>query len=157
MSENLHFKDVWLKNDAAAQADAINLWRDSNAFLPSANPNERAKELCVVAYDESKPIAVATAAIRPLSMVREKMAFLRAFVSPDYRSQKVVVPLTYAAHEALSNYARQNPQLRIGGTAAVVTSKPGIYKPVGSAEMVLIGYTRNEEPVIVRWFDHFRL
>ena len=157
MTDNFRFKDVWLRDDAEAMSDAISLWRDSDALPSGANPMDRAKQLCVVAYDGTKPIAVATATIGALSPVREQMAFLRAFVAPDYRSRKVVVPLTYAAHESLSNYARANPKLRIGGTVAIVTSKPGIYKPVGSAEMILIGYTRNDEPIIVRWFDHFRL
>jgi hypothetical protein len=47
--------------------------------------------------------------------------------------------------------------MRLGGTVAVVTSTPGIYKPIGSAHMVLIGYTARNEPVTVRWFDHYRL
>jgi hypothetical protein len=85
------------------------------------------------------------------------MLFLRALVAPEYRSKKVVVPLTLKTHEALSQYALDNPELRLGGTVAIVTSTPGIYKPVGSADMVLIGYTARNEPVTLRWFDHYRL
>jgi hypothetical protein len=152
----LRFKDVWQQNDAAAERDAIGLWRAARAFSED-RAGERAKELCVVAYDGDQPVAVSTATIGRLGVVRQTMAFLRAFVAPDHRSEKIVVPLTFAAHESMLKYALANPQLRIGGTAGVVTSNPGIYKPIGSALMILIGYTPNDEPIIVRWFDHFRL
>ena len=40
---------------------------------------------------------------------------------------------------------------------AVVTVKGVLDEPVTKAFMVLIGYTPQDEPLIVRWFDHYKL
>jgi hypothetical protein len=78
-------------------------------------------------------------------------------VDDQRRTQKILVPLTYALHQAMERHAQAHPELKIGGTAAVVAAPNTIYKPVGSAEMILIGYTKRNEPVLLRWFDSYRL
>jgi hypothetical protein len=157
MSDAFEFRNAWRKDDGKVEADAIALWQRLNILPQGVSPQARAKELCVAAYDSDRLAAITTATIDTLQVVRAKMLFLRALVAPEYRSRKVVVPLTLRTHEALSQYALDNPQMRLGGTVAIVTSTPGIYKPVGSADMVLIGYTARNEPVTLRWFDHYRL
>jgi hypothetical protein len=157
MSDNFVFRDVWQQSDARAEADVIALWQRLDILPAGVNPQSRAKELCVAAYDGDRLAAVTTATVDTLQVVRTRMLFLRALVAPEYRSKKVVVPLTLETHEALSRYALAHPDQRLGGTVAVVTSRPGIYKPIGSAHMVLIGYTARNEPVTLRWFDHHRL
>jgi hypothetical protein len=157
MSDNFVFRDVWQQNDAKAEADVVALWQRLNILPAGVSPQARAKELCVAAYDGDQLAAVTTATIDTLQVVRTKMVFLRALVAPEYRSRKVVVPLTLETHEALSRYALAHPDQKLGGTVAIVTSNPGIYKPIGSAHMILIGYTARNEPVTVRWFDHYRL
>jgi hypothetical protein len=157
MSDEFEFRDVWRKNDGKAEADIVALWQRLNILPAGVNPLARAKELCVAAYDGDRLAAVTTATIDTLQVVRTRMVFLRALVAPEYRAKKVVVPLTLETHEVLSRYALAYPDQKHGGTVAIVTSNPGIYKPIGSAHMVLIGYTARNEPVTVRWFDHFRL
>ena len=157
MSDEFEFRDVWRKNDGKAEADIVALWQRLNILPAGVNPLARAKELCVAAYDGDRLAAVTTATIDTLQVVRNRMVFLRALVAPEYRAKKVVVPLTLETHEVLSRYALAHPDQRLGGTVAIVTSNPGIYKPIGSAHMVLIGYTARNEPVTVRWFDYFRL
>ena len=75
----------------------------------------------------------------------------------DDRANKLLLSLTYALHQATERYAISHPELKIGCTAAIVTAEPGIYKPIGSAEMILICYVKENLPVLLRWFDHYRL
>lgn len=153
---HIEFRDVWRKEDQQAEADVLALWRRMGGLPPGVDPGARVKQICIVAYEGDKLVAVTTVAITMLSPVRTKMAFFRALVSPEYRTQKILLPLTYALHQAMERYALANPDLKIGGTAAVVEAPNTIYKPVGSAEMILVGYTQNNEPVLLRWFDSYR-
>ena len=153
---NIEFRDVWRKNDPQAEADAVALWQRMGILPRGVDPHARAKELCVVAYENNALVAISTVAIDLLQVVRTKMAFFRALVDDQHRAQKVLLPLTYAVHQAMERYALANPELKIGGTAAVVVASNTIYKPVGSSEMMLIGYTARNEPVLLRWFDHYR-
>jgi len=152
----VEFRDVWRKNDAQAEADAVAMWQHMGILPQGVDPHARAKELAVVAYENGRMIAITTVTIEILQVVRTKMAFFRALVDDQHRSQKVLVPLTYALHQAMERYALAHPELKIGGTAAVVAAPNTIYKPIGSAEMILIGYTQRNEPVLLRWFDGFR-
>ena len=153
---NIEFRDVWRKDDKQAEADVIALWQRSGVLPKGVDPRQRAKEICVLAYENGALVAVTTVTLDMLQVVRTKMAFFRALVDSEYRSQKVLVPLTYAMHQAMERYAIAHPDLKIGGTAAVVSAPNTIYKPVGSAEMILVGYTTRNEPVLLRWFDHYR-
>jgi hypothetical protein len=153
---NIEFRDVWRKDDKQAEADAIALWQRMRNLPQGVDPYARAKELCVVAYERGKLVAITTVTLDMLQVVRTKMAFFRALVDDERRAQKVLVPLTYALHQAMERYAQAHPELKIGGTAAVVAAPNTIYKPIGSAEMMLIGYTTRNEPVLLRWFDHYR-
>lgn len=153
----IEFRDVWRKNDAQAEADAVALWQRLGNLPQGVDPYQRAKELCVVAYEGSKLVAITTVTLDMLQVVRTRMAFFRALVDDERRAQKVLVPLTYALHQTMERYAQAHPEQKIGGTAAVVAAPNTIYKPVGSAEMVLIGYTTRNEPLLLRWFDSYRL
>ena len=153
---NIEFRDVWRKDDKQVEADVIALWQRMGVLPKGVNPNARAKEICVAAYEGGDLIAVTTVNIEMLQVVRTKMAFFRALVAEDHRAQKVLVPLTYALHQAMERYALAHPELKIGGTAAVVAAPNTIYKPVGAAEMILVGYTGRNEPVLLRWFNSYR-
>ena len=153
---DIEFRDVWRKDDKQAEADVIALWERMGVLPKGVNPNARAKEICVVAYKGSELVAVTTVTIEMLQVVRTKMAFIRALVADSHRTQKILTPLACALHQAMERYALAHPELRIGGTAAVIAPPNTIYKPVGSAGMNLIGYTNKNEPVLLRWFDSYR-
>lgn len=154
---DIGFRDVWQKNDIKSEMDVATFWEKHGALPANVHPKTRVKQVCVIAYKGSEVVAVSTIKIDMLQTVRQKMGFYRAFVAPELRSQKILLPLTYAVHHAMERYALAHPELRLGGLAALVTAEQGIYKPVGSSEMMLIGYTRDSIPIMIRWFDHFRL
>jgi hypothetical protein len=156
MTEDFDYRDVWQKGDPKAAADAIAFWEENDALLAGVDPQKRAAQLCVMVYDGDTVVAVATTIIRRLPAVRADMAFYRAFVAPEYRSQKIVIALGVAVYSAMERFALANPQLRIGGTAAVVTAVPPNFKPRGT-NMTMCGFTAEGDPIIIRWFDHYRL
>jgi hypothetical protein len=155
--DRIVFKDVWLKNDAEAETDSIVAWQSAGDRLGRLTDMERAKLLSIVAYDGAPICATVTTQVRYMAMVRENMAFMQIFVAPAYRTKGIVIPLTVAFHAAMTRYALENPQLRIGGTAGRVTVHGTLDKPVGGAGMILFGYSVDNDPMMVRWFDHYRI
>jgi hypothetical protein len=157
MSDQLIFRDVWQKNDAKAERDAIAAWHAADDRLGNLTTDARAKALCVVGYDNGRICAISTCQILYMPIVRENMAFIQVFVPPEDRQKGLVVPLTLASHVAMSRFALEHPALEIGGTAGRVAVRGTMDKPVTNALMVLIGYSIKNEPLVVRWFDHFKL
>jgi hypothetical protein len=154
---NVIFNKVWQKDDLKAMRDAVSVWSAAGVLGAGIDVNERMRELCVVGYDGDDLVAISTAYVAYLPMVREVMALFRVFVVDEKRKRGLAVPLTFETHEVLRDYARSRPDLRIGGSAGIVIVRGKMHKPVTPARMVLIGYTKNDEPILVRWFDHFQI
>jgi hypothetical protein len=155
--DGVEYRDVWQKDDETVRHDAMAFGARMGSGTDNFTPEMWAKGLCVVAYDRSELVAVAAGEIRFAQRVSANMAFLRVFVSPDHRKRGLVVPLTYKFHDVMRRYSLEHPELRIGGTMAIVTVKGHVDEPVTKADMVLIGYSLKGEPLILRWFDHFKL
>jgi hypothetical protein len=151
----IEYRNVWGKNDP----DVI---RDASALGTRVTPPGRAvapwaEGLCVVAYDGPTLVAIAPGEIRFVPRVKAKMALLRVYVEPSHRERGLVVPLTLKSHEVIREYARQHPEERIGGTMGLVTAKGVVDEPVTKAFMQLIGYSPRGEPLLVRWFEGFKI
>jgi hypothetical protein len=155
--DGIEYRDVWQKDDEAVRRDAMALGARMGSGTSHFTPEMWAKGLCVVAYDGPELVSIAAGEIRFAERVRTNMAFLRVFVLPAHRKRGIVVPLTYKFHDAMRRYALEHPEMRVGGTMAIVTVKGHMDEPVTKADMVLIGYSPKGEPLILRWFDHYKL
>lgn len=157
IQEEFEFRDVWLKPDPQARADAIALWRAHNALEKDVPIEERAKALCIAAYDGETLCALSTGFIHLMECVRTNMAFFRIFIAPEYRERRIAIPLTYATHDAMHRYATAHPRLRIGGTAASVNDPRHMDRPVLGAGMVFVGFNELGQHLLLKWFEDFRL
>lgn len=151
------FKSVWQQKDALVERDAVAAWTAAGVAGSAEDTAERLQQLCIVGYEGNELVAISTAFIRYSLVVRENMAFVRVFVAKGHRQKGLVVPLTYASHATLEKYALANLAMKIGGTMGVAAARGTMDKPVTNAEMVLIGYTRDNDPLLARWFDHYKL
>jgi hypothetical protein len=155
---DLTFKNVWLQNDAKAERDLVAAWKAAGIAPKNTDPVTRAKELAIAAYDGDELAAVTTATITLMPMLRAKFAVFRLFIVPGQRRQGIASPMTHEVFEAMREYSLANPQLRIGGLAAFVTTPEHFRKPYTPLErLMLIGYTDKGTPIIAKWFDHFLL
>jgi hypothetical protein len=151
------YKDVWLKNDAKAEQDAVAAWTAAKALPRGVDPMTRAKELAVVVHDGDTLVAISTCTIEYLKEVRQKMAMFRIFIVPDRRQEGIGIPLTHAMYDVMGNYSRANLQLRIGGLAAYVVVKGYLDRAILPAGLWLIGYSDENYPIVAKWFTHFEL
>jgi hypothetical protein len=151
----IEYRNVWRKNDP-------DVARDANALGARVTPPGRkavdwGKELAVAAYDGADLVALAPAEIRFSPRVRANVAMVRVFVERSHRERGIVIPLTIKTHEIMRKHAQDNPGARLGGTMGIVTAKGIVDEPVTKAFMQLIGYTPRGEPLMIRWFEGFKL
>ncbi len=155
--EGIEYRNVWQKSDAQAKRDAQALGARVNRPGRNLPPGFWSKDLAVVAYDGDELIAIAPGEVRMSDRLRVNMAYLRVFVAPEHRDRGIVIPLTMKFHEVMRRHAQDNPRLRIGGTMAIITVRGMLDEPIGHSGMILVGYTPRNEPLIVRWFEGFKL
>ena len=155
--EGILYRDVWLNDDAKVRNDALALGRRMPAPSAAVPADFWARGLCVAAYEGGELVSLSAAEIRFSQRLRTNMAFFRVFVAPEHRQRGIVTPLTLETHSVMSRYALAHPEQHIGGTMAIVTAKGIMDEPVTKGRHVLIGYTPRGEPLIVRWFDHYKL
>jgi hypothetical protein len=155
--DGIECRNVWLKDDPKVLSDALALGKRMTPRTKPFEPDIWARNLCVAAYKDDRLVAEAIVDVRFSERVRATMGYVRAFVAPECRERGLVIPLTLLSHEIIRKHALGNPGMRIGGTMAVITARGYLDEPVGKAFMVLIGYAPNGDPVMVRWFDHFKL
>jgi hypothetical protein len=155
--DGIEYRNVWQKNDEQAKRDAEAL--GASVTRPDQNLPQGfwSSNLAVAAYDGPTLIAIAPGEVRFSDRLRVNMAYLRVFVAPEHRERGVVIPLTMKFHEVMRRHAQDNPRLRIGGTMAMITVKGMLDEPIGHSGMILVGYTPRNEPLIVRWFEGFKL
>lgn len=154
----LTFRNVWRQNDAKAERDIIAAWKAAGIEPKNTDPMTRAKELVIAAYDGGELAAVTTATIALMPMLRAKFAVFRLFIVPGQRRQGIASPMTHETFEAMRAYSLANPDLRIGGLAAYVTTPEHLRKPYTPLErLMLIAYSEKGTPIIAKWFEHFEL
>ena len=152
------FVDAWRKNDPKHAADAIAFWTDHKLLKADTQADERAKQIAVLAYDGDKVAAVSTLNVRPFEQLRQKFAFLREAVAPEYRLHSLARSLSGETRKVIEAYAIAHPDELIAGMASVYQAKGIGKKPIGSvSRMALIGYTAANEQVRAGWFEHFRI
>lgn len=158
MSDDIAFKNVWLKNDERAERDLVAAWKAAGIEPKNTDPATRAKELLIAAYERDELAAVTTCTVTHLPMLRAKFAVFRLFIVPGQRRHGLASPMTHESFEAMREYSLANPALRIAGLAAYVTTPEHFRKPYTPLErLMLIGYSEKGTPIIAKWFDHFEL
>jgi hypothetical protein len=151
----IEYRNVWRKDDPVVRRDAEAL--GARVTPPGRKVAPWAQGLCVAAYDGDTLVALAPAEIRFAPRLKANMAMVRVYVERSHRERGIVIPLTIKAHEIIRKYAQENPDERIGGTMGIVTAKGVVDEPVTKAFMQLVGYTPRREPLLVRWFEGFKL
>jgi hypothetical protein len=150
----IEYRNVWLRNDPVAVRDAIAL---ETATRENISSGAWPKNLGVVAYHGAEIIGLALSDIRHSERVRANMAYLRVLVAPKHRARELETPLMLKLHEIMRLHSLAHPEAKIGGTMAIVETVGPLEEPVTKAFMLLAGYTPNDQPLVLRWFDHTKL
>tara|TARA_R110000868_G_scaffold4559_7_gene28593 strand:- start:84 stop:575 length:492 start_codon:yes stop_codon:yes gene_type:complete len=150
------YANAWRQNDRKLEQDAIALWTELNILPAGQSPEERAKQLSVVAYDDGKVIALTTMTVQRLEQLRQKFAFVRVLIAPGNRLQKLSTDMMRESRKVIEAYALAHQDENLAGMGAIFQA-PGLgRRPIGlGGGTVLVGYTDEGYQVRVAWFDHF--
>lgn len=149
---------AWKKNDPKLEADAIAVWKDHSSLPADVRPEDRAKELCTLAYVDGKVAGISTIAIQPYKPLgNRRFGFLRVFTLPQFEQQSIAIGLAISCREALRQWSVDHPAEKLYGMAAVYQSDKLGHYPIGESGLTLIGYGPNREQIRVVWFNHLHL
>lgn len=166
-SEAFDYRLAWRRDDPALERDALGFWRAGP--LPwGVRPEDRVKELCVVAYDEDGALAaVSTAVVRPMPFLDDaRFAMFRVMVAPPYRRRNVSRVILDEIKAKLSVWSAEHPEARLMGVGTVIQSpvlaqsEPNSVVRVGlwpRTGMAVVGFAAAGELIRLVWFDHARL
>ncbi|MGV8995416.1 MAG: hypothetical protein ACOH12_00530 [Parvibaculaceae bacterium] len=157
MTDNLRFVPAWKRNDAKLEADAIQMWQALGVLPAGTDVPQRAKELVVQAYVGDRLVAITTADIQTHEPVRQRFAFGRIFIHPDFERAGLVVPQTIAMREELREWSKANLQEKVAGFAIAISAKGYGKTPVTAAGLMHGGYNTDGQQVRLYWWDHYRL
>lgn len=160
---DVNFKNVWRQDNSAFIDEVIHLWTENNILPQDVTPEERASELCALAYDGDELVGMTTGVVRYMRQLRSKAVFIRTFIDPKHRMHSAGRDLTAKSKEFLSQWSEDNPELEIRGMATIVQSKlikqmPRYGVPVwNKTKLAVVGFTRDDEQIRFTWFDHIML
>lgn len=152
------FKTCWKSEDAVIQRDTLKFWREENLIPEIADAAKRLKNICVVAYDDTRVVAALEARVRHLEIVRSTIAMLALAVRTDHRTGTLVNDIIVLGREVLEQWSLENPQEKLMGIGRIVPSRNAderkrypVWEP---SKLTLIGFTATGAQIRVAWFKH---
>lgn len=159
MADEIDYRVAWLARDEQIHGDAVAFWREHGLLPPKADPALRAAQLCVVAYEAERLVAVSTIQVRPLAMMKgERFAMFRCAATPGARRAGLATQLAARCRKVTEAWSATVPERRILGMACVVQGAELAAKqehpiwPISG--MNLVGYNNAGQQVRIAWFAH---
>ena len=152
---------AWQRNDAAIEADAIEMWAGLGILPDEVRPEDRAKQLVAAAYSGERLAAVCTAVIEPIDFLRARFLVMRSMTHPDFRRTHAQIALALPVKAMLEEWAKANPAEEVAGVIGFV--EPGAWGAFAQLPVApiwawtLVAYTHDGHQVRAVWFDHYRI
>jgi hypothetical protein len=159
------YRVAWRRDDSQLERDAIAFWRRLGLLPPWIAPEERAKQLCCVAYIAGEVAAVATATIETLPFLRTRAAIYRCATAPEHRDRWLLAQMSMQAFDALHQWAQARPEAGVKGVATILDTpfyaqmkrRPVWRYRREGVELVFVGYTEEGLQLRMAWFPDARL
>lgn len=154
-------RPAWRLGDARIEADAIAFWNRLGILPPGVIPEERAKELALIAYKDGSVVGVTTLQPALFEPLRVRLAMLRGAVDPDHRRSHVGLALLLGTCRLIERWAAEHQDEQLAGVGAVIEAPElaaGQKQPFWPrTRLGLIGYTPDGRQIRMSWFEHYRL
>lgn len=154
---DITFKFCWRQNDPAAIREARIFWQATQMLYPE-EIEERATQLCALAYSEGRVVAASTGHLFDFSRLRSRFVYYRTMVAADFRRQRLSARLCVYSRDMLAQWAHENPEEKIKGLFIVPQAEeyrtrlgPPIIRR-RDLEIVLVGYTPGGYQMRIVWF-----
>jgi hypothetical protein len=155
------FHTAWRKSDPDLVRDAKAFWHGIGVVMTPEETEQRASELCALAYADGKVAAVSTASPYFYPLLRTRFAYYRTMVAPEFRQQVLASRLCVYSRDLLETWSREHPEEGLMGLFIVLQAEEFIkgrrHTPITmqlSLQMVLVGLTREGHHMRIVWFDN---
>jgi len=161
VAADVDFRPAWMRADPQIEVDAIAFWNRLGILAEGVTPEQRAKELVLVAYKGDRIVGVVTANVGILPQVREKLAMLRGAVDPEFRRSHVGFAMLLGARKVLETWSAEHPHERLAGLGAIVEAADLVarqaqpYWPL--SKFGVVGFLPDGRQLRVSWFQDYRL
>jgi len=161
MAAGFDLYPAWRRDNSQFEQDAIEFWKRLGVLPANVKPEERAKELVVVAYRDGRLVGLQTAALARLEQVRARLAMLRSLVDPEYRRSRISFALTLYARDVIERWSIEHPEERVAGLGAIVEAAQFAGREKEpfwpNTKFGVVGYAPDGRQIRVSWFEDFRL
>lgn len=154
---DIRYVTAWKQGDARLEGDVMAMWRDMGLMPQGGRPEERLRELVVLAYKGERLVGITSADVKPYAPLRQRFAFMRLLMRAEAAGSGLAVSLTVQLREVLRRWAFDNPQEQLAGYGAVIGEKVYMADPVLASGLTVVGYTPEGHQVRIFWWDHFRI
>lgn len=158
----LRFEVAWRRDDPKHANDATAYWKRLG-IVEEDELAQRVKELILIVYDGDKAVAAATADIKFVQPLRQKFAMCRSSVDPDYRRKGLGTDITAYYRVVLEAWFNEHREenvmgfgVRLSSAELVERQRDPLWMDRG-VDLVLVGYTENDEQMRIGWFRHARV
>lgn len=137
--------------------DAREFWLALDALEPQ-QIDERAKQLCAVAYEGGSLVAVSTVHFFDFPRLRSRFFYYRTTVAPGQRRQRLASRLCVYSRDQLAQWSREHPEEKMKGLFIVIEAeefRSRQHVPVATQldlKLILVGYTPTGHQLRVVWF-----
>jgi hypothetical protein len=156
------YETAWRRNDPRHAAEAVAFWTGLG-ILGQEAAEQRAKDLCSIAYAEGQLVGVATVELQYAEPLRSRLAFYRCAVAPAFRRQSLAIMLTRHVIITMEGWSHEHLDERVNGVATVLQGRELDEKsksPVWAehyGNLNLVGFTPAGAQIRLAWFRHARL
>lgn len=91
-NQTIRYVSAWRRRDPALERDAVAMWTEMKILPAGVKPEDRARELCVLAYHGDRLVGITTAQIQPYAPVRQRFAWGRILLRPECRKIRACGP-----------------------------------------------------------------
>lgn len=160
---DIEIKPVWKAVDEALRADAVAFWDRLGVKPVNVSPEQRARELCVVAKADDGLAGLTTITLVNFEQLRQRFAFFRVMIDPEYRRRQLMRDLNQRTLEVMEQWSLENPDEKLAGIMTTYVADflnapdrdQAFRLPISERMgLILVGYTPQDEQIRVRWFAH---
>lgn len=153
------FQFAWRNADPDFVGDARAFWREIGVVMTPEEMDQRANELCALAYADGKVAAVSTTHLFDLPRLRSRFFYYRTVVGAGFRRQNLASRLCVYSRDRLADWSREHPEEKMKGLFIVIQAEEfrnRQHVPIATQldlKLVLVGYTTGGYQMRVVWFD----
>jgi hypothetical protein len=157
MSE-ITFRTAWRKSDPDFVRDVKAFWSEIGVVMTPEEMEQRAGELCALAYAGGRVAAVSTVHLFDFARLRSRFFYYRTTVGPDHRRKNLASRLCVYSRDRLAEWSHAHPEEKVKGLFIVIQAEEFRHRqhvPIATQldlKLVLVGYTPNNYQLRIIWF-----